>query len=239
MSISISLLPFALAVRLIMGKNNFENWVNAQQTRVSTLFRTELDLVRTVKKTGYDAVRFGSAIKTHIDREKVFFFWEYTDETWFAVFPKYIKQTTLDEFMKAVEATAGQKVFNLQTATVPGRNAPFPTNFTDQTVLLKTLREFGANPEQSQDGSIACQLGSSDLHFRQPGSGLPFTVEIINAPSLELTYETLTELDEDYRRCVQTAVYEKVKARAIEKNMTVESEEVLSDKTILLTLRVS
>ncbi len=51
-------------------------------------------------------------------------------------------------------------------------------------------------------------------------------------------YRYMSEIDDDYKRCVQTAVYEKVKARAAEKNMVVENEEVLPDRTILMTLRV-
>lgn len=64
-------------------------------------------------------------------------------------------------------------------------------------------------------------------------------VEIKNSPNLENVYQYLSDIDEDYKRCVQTAVYEKVKARATEQEMTIESEEVLPDKTILITLNVS
>ena len=74
--------------------------------------------------------------------------------------------------------------------------------------------------------------------FKQPGDS-PFTVEIKNGPQLEEVYRYLSDIDDDYKRCVQTAVYEKVMARAVERNLMIESEEVLADKTILVTLRVS
>ena len=64
-------------------------------------------------------------------------------------------------------------------------------------------------------------------------------VEVKNSPSLEQVYRYMSDIDEDYKRCVQTAVYEKVKARALDRDMLVEQEEVLQDKTILMTLRVS
>lgn len=86
MSVCIALLPVALAIRIVMGKENFENWVRAQQVRVPTSFKTELELARAVKKAGYDAIKFGSSIKTHIDGEKNFFFWELVDGKWIAIF---------------------------------------------------------------------------------------------------------------------------------------------------------
>jgi hypothetical protein len=52
MSVCIALLPVALAMRVVMGKKNFENWVNAQQIKVPSNFTTELELTRTVKKGG-------------------------------------------------------------------------------------------------------------------------------------------------------------------------------------------
>jgi len=64
-------------------------------------------------------------------------------------------------------------------------------------------------------------------------------VEVKNSPNLDEVYRYMSDIDDDYKRCVQTAVYEKVKARAAERDMVVESEEVLQDKTILITLRVS
>jgi hypothetical protein len=63
-------------------------------------------------------------------------------------------------------------------------------------------------------------------------------VEVKNCPSLEQIYHYMSDIDDDYKRCVQTAVYEKVKARATEMNLAVESEEVFPDKSILMTLRI-
>ncbi|GHU33374.1 hypothetical protein AGMMS50256_25180 [Betaproteobacteria bacterium] len=113
----------------------------------------------------------------------------------------------------------------------------FPTSFADANLLLEALRDFGVYPTQTETGDIFCQIGESELCFTQQG-GQPFSVEIRGAPSLEQAYRHLSNIDEDYRRCVQTAVYEKVKARAESQGLMLESEETLEDKTILLTLRI-
>lgn len=237
MSVSIALLPVALAMRIVMGKDNFENWVKAQQVRVPSSFKTELELSRAVKKAGYDAVKFGASIKTHIDGENVFFFWEFVDGKWIAIFSKHHEQAILNKFMSSVESAAGFKIFGEQANTAAVVSTQFPTNFRDGTMLIDALKEFGAHPTKRSDGSITCKIEHSELLFTQLGDS-PFMVEVKNSPSLEQVYRYMSDIDDDYKRCVQTAVYEKVKARAAEKDMVIEGEEVLPDKTILMTLRV-
>jgi len=237
MSVSIALLPVALAMRIIMGKENFENWVEAQQVRVPTSFTTELELARTVKMAGYDAVKFGASIKTHIDGEKTFFFWELVDGKWMAIFSKHHEQALLDRFTSSVESVAGHKIFGDFSSTTIAVSTQFPTNFRDSALLIEALTDFGAQPSKQANGSITCKIEESVLRFTQVGES-PYMVEVKNSPSLEQVYRYMSDIDDDYKRCVQTAVYEKVKARAAERDMEIESEEVLPDKTILITLRV-
>ncbi|MDR0578429.1 MAG: hypothetical protein LBI87_13090 [Candidatus Accumulibacter sp.] len=237
MSVSIALLPVALALWTVMSAENFKNWSEAQQVRVPSSFKTEAELVRVVKKAGYDVIRQGGLLKTHLDGEKNFFFWECVDGKWIAVFSKSHEQTMLNKFTTAVEATAGRKVFDALPNTAPTASAQFPTNFRDGEMLIDALKEFGANPIKRSNSSIVCRIGQSELLFAQVGNA-PFTVEVKNAPNLEQVYQYLSGVDEDYKRCVQTAVYEKVKARAAEKGMVVEDDEVLPDKTIVMTLRL-
>lgn len=238
MSVCIALLPVALAMRIVMGKKNFENWVQAQQVRVPSNFTTELELTRTVKKAGYDANKFGASIKTHFDDEKSFFFWELVDGKWIAIFSKGEDQAILERFKSKIESVAGRKVFGELPPVAVSVLAQFPTNFRDGDLLMKALAEFGARPTKRTNGSVLCKIENTALVFTQIGDS-PYMVEVKNGPSLEQVYEYMADIDDDYKRCVQTAVYEKVKARAAERDMTVESEEVLADKTILMTLRVS
>jgi hypothetical protein len=245
MSVSIALLPIALAMRIVMGKKNFENFVESYQVRVPTNFGSELDLCQAVKKAGYDAIKFGSSIKTHLQGEQMFFFWELVDGKWQAIFAKGHQQAILNIFMADVERAVGYKVFgvtslpevfsevNLPVTTLP----QYPTNFRDGALLMEALTEFGAKPVRNNDGQIICQIDNSKMVFTQTADE-PYRVEVTNAPALEEVYHYLSDIDEDYKRCVQTAVYEKLKSRAQEKNMTIESEEVMEDNSIVLTLNV-
>ena len=112
----------------------------------------------------------------------------------------------------------------------------FPTNFRDGELLFRTLKEFGANPVRQGD-AIQCRVGESTLIFRRHQDA-PFHVEIQNAPDLRRIFEYLSDVDEDYRRCLQSIVYEKLKKRAAAKNLTIESEEVLDDNSIVVTLGI-
>ncbi|MDR1708882.1 MAG: hypothetical protein LBS70_04095, partial [Candidatus Accumulibacter sp.] len=112
-----------------------------------------------------------------------------------------------------------------------------PTSFTDEALLLETLHGLGAQPERTGTGDIVGRLGACELRFTR-GNEPAFFVEISGAPSAGEIRRHLENLDEDYRRCVQAAVYEKIKARSESQGLTLESEEILEDKTILITLRV-
>jgi hypothetical protein len=237
MSVSIAFLPVALVMRLVMGKEGFQNFVEAQQYRVRTDFSSEEELSRAVRKSGHDVIRFGnSLLKTHLRRESDFFFWELIDGHWEAIFSVHDDREMLRRFMDRVEQAAGRGVFQRDAARTA---APvcFPTNFTDADLLLAALRDFGVNPRQTDTGDILCRVEKNELRFTQQG-GQAFSVEILGALDLEQVYQHLSDIDEDYKRCVQTAVYEKVKARAESQGLMLESEEVLEDRTVLMTLRI-
>jgi hypothetical protein len=76
------------------------------------------------------------------------------------------------------------------------------------------------------------------LIFTKEGDG-PFSVTIKGAVKAEQAFQYLSDLDDDYRKAVQTSVYQRVKSEAEDRDMLIESEEVLPDKSILLTLRLN
>lgn len=248
MSVSLALVPVALTLRLVMGKENFNQWIESMQERVPSNFKNELELVRTVRKAGYDAEKWGGSIKTHIDGENMFFFWELIDGKWTAVFSKSDSKSRLQSFMTDINNAAGRNIFGESPVQVQelaqGLSATeatkpatiFPTNFRNGELLFRTLKEFGVNPIWNGDG-MTCKVEHTKLKFLQTGDG-PFHVEIQDAPDLKKVFEYLSDVDDDYRRCLQSVVYERLKARVNEKNMTIESEEVLDDNSIVLTLNI-
>jgi hypothetical protein len=165
-------------------------------------------------------------------------FWELNDGKWIAIFSKSQDKAVLSRFKEKMESASDRQVFGDFPSVDVTMAAQFPTNICDIDLLMKALTEFGAHPIRHSNGSVQCKIRNSTLMFTKVGSS-PYVVEVKNGPNLEQIYKYLSDIDDDYKRCVQTAVYEKVKARAAERDMIIESEEVLSDKTILITLRVS
>jgi hypothetical protein len=240
MSVSLALIPIALTLRAVMGKDQFHNWVDSIQVKVETSFENEQDLIQTLQKAGYDAQKFGGSIKTHLTGEKQFFFWELIDGKWHAIFENGNSESVIRQFMQDLEEHSQRKIFTGEYAPTVLEKEPahvFPTNFRDGNILTRTLKEFGVNPIQGNNGDISCNVQGTHLTFRQHGDA-PFSVEIKNAPSLQDIYMYISDVDDEYKRCVQAIVYEKLKQRAAEKNLSVESEEVLEDNSIVITLNI-
>ncbi|WP_338552776.1 hypothetical protein [Paenibacillus sp. KS-LC4] len=246
MSVSIALIPVALTLRIVMGKKNFENFANSMKVKEPTHFQNELEIVRIVRKAGYDAEKWLGVIKTHIAGDKQFMTWEHEDGKWTAIFSKYDSTELIGSFMHSINDAAGRHMFDSTAVGISARfvkqlasTAPlpsYPTNFRDGELLFRTLKEFGVNPLRQGD-AIICKVEQSVLTFRQSADH-PFYVEIQNAPDLKKIYEYLSDVDEDYKRCVQDMVYQKLMQRAAEKKMSVESEQVLEDNSIVITLNV-
>ena len=141
-----------------------------------TCFTQERDLLIAVKRAGYDATKYGVSIKTHLDGDRVFFFWELIDGRWCAVFAKGHDQAMLDRFKASVEVAAGTKVFESPPEVTTVTPMEFPTNFRDGDLLIEALTEFGAHATRTCKGDIVCKVNGSTLdsanraadHIRSP-----------------------------------------------------------------------
>ncbi|WP_042462782.1 hypothetical protein [Neobacillus dielmonensis] len=242
MSVSLALIPVALALRAVMHKDVFDEWSKSMQVIVPTTIETEAELISTLYKSGYDAEKYGGTIKTHLNNKEQFFFWEYIDGKWHAIFAKSDSPAMLETFMCDLEEKAQRQIFTgsiHQEEERIGQDTvqTFPTNFRDGNILVRTLKEFGVNPIQGANGQITCNLQGTYLTFRQHGDA-PFSIEIKNPPNLHDIFLYISDLDEEYKRCVQAIVYEKLKQRAAEKNLLIESEEIMEDNSIVITLNI-
>jgi hypothetical protein len=240
MSISLILLPVALALRVVMGKQNFESWIDSLQIKVATEFQDEKDLFITVRKAGYDAEQWGGTIKTHARGEEFFFFWEQIDGVWTAVFAKSDSKTDIKRFIRDLEQKTGRRIFKLdddgQNVVMPTTKT-FPTNFRDSELLMKALGDYGLTPVQAGDGAIACQAGNCQLTFRK-AENQPFSVEVRNSPDVRQIFQHLNEINDGYCHSVQSRTYQNLTSRIAERGLVIEREEVLDDNSIVITLNI-
>ncbi|MCA2641632.1 MULTISPECIES: hypothetical protein [unclassified Microcystis] len=248
MSISLLLLPVALALTAIVGIDKLEEWAASSQNKVPTNFINSNELEFCVRGAGYDAEKWGNSYKTHLQGEQDFFFWNLIDGQWVAVFRKSTPDDVLNRFIKAVERRAGRKVFgttNDLTSPLVKLAKPvesiktevFPTSFRDENLLRKTLIKFGMVPKKTEKGELICNIGPASLRFFPSDDG-SFFVEV-NARELKLIYNSLSTIDEDYKHQIQKETLESLKQRAKERNLVIESEEMQEDNSILLTLTIN
>ena len=67
---------------------------------------------------------------------------------------------------------------------------------------------------------------------------MPFSLQLRNISNMHELLDSVDELENEYGRNVQTFTYNKVMTGLIEHGMTVDTEEILEDDSILLTLNL-
>lgn len=240
MSISLVLIPAVLVLRVAMGGDKFQSWVESSQIKIPTCFTSEKELVNVVKMAGYDANRIGRLIKTHINGEREFIFWENINGVWNIVVSKYTSQDIIRQFITELENRAEKKVVFTKTNPIVTKSniEIFPTNIVDKNLLVKTIRDYGINYKEISNGDIQCNIGNCLLTFRKECDS-NYEVEVEGTDSLKNAYLHLKLIDEEYKHNVQEYTYTKVVEKLEDKNMYIEKEEVLDDNSIVLTINIS
>lgn len=238
MSVSLVLMPVALALRVVMGKERFESWVDSLQIKIPTSFRDEKDLLLTVRKAGYDAEKWGGSYKTHIRKEELWFFWERINGTWTAIFGKSDPRDDIKAFISDLESKAGRRVFRWDEEAqkpVVIQTYTYPTNFRDPALLRKALVEYGLILNYDNSSRMECNINGMSLTFSQEGEQ-PFLLEIKNSTDMRHVHSILDDLNDSYSHNVQALTYERLKSRVAHYGLLIENEEVADDNSLIITL---
>lgn len=115
---------------------------------------------------------------------------------------------------------------------------PLETCFADSEILLKTLTEHGFKVEEKDGEYIVVTNAGSIRFFRKEENGtyyaLPFDLK-----SAEELGNYADEIEEEYMLNVQKSNYQLLKNQMqTRQDMQIESEEILEDNTILLTIQI-
>jgi hypothetical protein len=248
MSISIALLPLALAMRVVMGKEKFEAFVRANQIRIKTEISTEGQLIDILASAGFDANKYGAVVKTHLVGGSRFMIWELEAGKWSAVFPVDLGLPFVENFFAIIKGACGKDVLSESVPArkravtkgpleVSSKRVEVETLFMDKDLLVRALDSVSLDAKESENGVLSCMVGRSMVRFEKKGDE-PYRAIIEKAPGGDSMYDMLSEIDEEYKREVQTSAYHKVLKRATEMGLQVEQEEITSENTIVVTLRV-
>lgn len=240
MSVNIALIPVAMAIKATMGEENFRKWVESNQFRLTTKFEDKQELIQTIEKSGYDAQDWGSALKTHLKND--FFFWEFKNGKWDAIFSIDDSKEMIKEFMDDIELKSGIKIF-LEDPKIkrksPIQNFSYPTDFKDEELLIKTLTEYGANPTVDSKGQIKINLADNEFIFSKIEDGT-YNAEIKSRGDLKDIYNQLSLIDGDYKSNVQSRTYETLK-RKIEEELEDRfriTDDRIEDDVVVVTLDI-
>lgn len=112
------------------------------------------------------------------------------------------------------------------------------TIFMDGDLLAKTMREHGLHVKTVSENEYTIETESGTLHYFRASGDVPFMLEVTGVKDLQELLDSLDSLENEYGRNVQKFTYDKVMCSLAEHGMSIESEEVLEDDSILLTLNV-
>lgn len=114
----------------------------------------------------------------------------------------------------------------------------YDTNYTDKAVLINTLTEHGAEEIEENDGEISCMLFGMEMIYYKKSSENSFTLDITKVSDKAECQDVIKDLNEEYALNIQEITYNKIKERLDKENMRLESETVLDDNSIVLTIDV-
>lgn len=140
-----------------------------------------------------------------------------------------------EEIFRKLNITAGRDLrsINNTTTTIYTYN----TNYTDKGVLLNTLYEHGAE-EMIEDGeTITCKLFGMQMKYYKQNSGA-YTLDITQISDKTECEGVLDDLNKEYGMNLQEITYNKIKERLEQENLHLESETVLDDNSIVLTIEI-
>ena len=114
----------------------------------------------------------------------------------------------------------------------------YTTNYTDKGILLNTLIEHGAEEISEVGDEVSCKLfGMEMVYYKKDGSN-GYTLDITQISNKSECEDVIQDLNEEYGLNIQEMTYNKIKERLELENMRLESETVMDDNSIILTIDV-
>lgn len=115
---------------------------------------------------------------------------------------------------------------------------PVCTIFNDSSILLTTLNEHGLQVKKVSENEFVVSTESGTLRYFRTDKEQPFFLEASGIKNIGELMASLDQLENEYGRNVQAFTYNRVMTSLEEHGMSVVSEEILEDETIMLTLQV-
>lgn len=113
----------------------------------------------------------------------------------------------------------------------------YNTNYTDKGVLINTLYEHGATEIAENGDEVTCKLFNMEMKYYRQESGA-YSLDITQITNESQCQDVINDLNEEYGLNIQEVTYNKIKERLQQENLQLESETVLDDNSIVLTIEI-
>lgn len=114
----------------------------------------------------------------------------------------------------------------------------YNTNYTDKGILLNTLTEHGATELVENGDEVSCKLFGMEMVYYKKDSNGGYVLDITQVSNKGECEDVINDLNEEYGLNIQEMTYNKIKERLEQENMRLESESVMDDNSIVLTIDV-
>jgi len=114
----------------------------------------------------------------------------------------------------------------------------YNTNYTDKNILLNTLLEHGAEEISEIGDEVSCKLFGMEMIYYKKDDTSGYTLDITQVSNKSECEDLINDLNEEYGLNVQEITYNKIKERLEQENLQLESETVMDDNSIVLTIEV-
>lgn len=111
----------------------------------------------------------------------------------------------------------------------------YETVFKDEQLLLKTLNEHFVENITTNNGKIYGNYENIQFEFEKNNNGL-YVMHIEHKENENL--DIVKELGEEYQLNVQEQSYKNIKKNLEKQNLKIDTEEVLEDNSIMLTVNL-
>lgn len=118
----------------------------------------------------------------------------------------------------------------------------YKTKFTDKEILKKALKKANVSYRE-QKGELVCSISFYDLHFKKNKDG-EYEIQTKGYDDwkddiIEFREKITTHYNKLSQQELQKQVLENIKKQiSLNKAMEIEQEQILEDKSVLLTIKV-
>lgn len=216
------------------GVNN----IDAEYTNLMIKTNIRKNELKNLLKTGkYDLFR--GNMQTPLENTNVILNWVLKDGYYCAEFSGESQSAITKEAEKLFEnlnkcADRDLRMINdVMTAVYT-----YKTNYTDKGILLNTLTEHGAEEITENGDTVTCRLYDMEMAYKKLDGSNGYTLEITRVTDKTECENVINDLNDEYGMNIQEMTYNKIKERLEQENMRLESEEVMEDNSIVLTIEV-